>query len=108
MCLTFKKNNKQAKKPVNRFLQDDAVAGIQSLKTSIDIKLCQNPWNGLYVHYIIKSLLFLEHLTDLCHSNIVGQLMPSTFSKCKLFTDLPQTLAAEELGKDFRPFYYRL
>ena len=47
MCLTFKKNNKQTKKPVNRFLQDDASAGIRSLQASIEIKLCQNPWNGL-------------------------------------------------------------
>ena len=43
MCFTFKKNNKQTKKPVNRFLQDDAIAGIRSLQTSIEIKLCQNP-----------------------------------------------------------------
>ena len=35
MCFTFKKNNKQTKKPVNCFLQDDASAGIQSLQTSI-------------------------------------------------------------------------
>ena len=39
MCFTFKKNNKQTKKPVNCFLQDDASAGIQSLQTSIEIKL---------------------------------------------------------------------
>ena len=45
MCFTFKKNNKQIKKPVNCFLQDDASAGIQSLQTSIEIKLCQNLWN---------------------------------------------------------------
>ena len=48
MCFTFKKNNKQTKKPVNCFLQDDAGAGIQSLQTSIEIKLSQNPWNGPY------------------------------------------------------------
>ena len=35
---------------VNCFLQDDASAGIQSLQTSIEIKLCQNSWNGLYRH----------------------------------------------------------
>ena len=35
MCFTFKKNDKQTKKPVNCFLQDDASAGIQSLQTSI-------------------------------------------------------------------------
>ena len=34
MCFTFKKNNKQTKKPVNCFLQDDASAGIQSLQIS--------------------------------------------------------------------------
>ena len=39
MCFTFKKNNKQTKKPVNCFLKDDASAGIQSLQTSIEIKL---------------------------------------------------------------------
>ena len=39
MCLTFKKNNKQTKKPVNRFLRGDASAGIRSLQTSIEIKL---------------------------------------------------------------------
>ena len=36
MYFTFKKNNKQTKKPVNRlFLQDCASAGIRSLQTSI-------------------------------------------------------------------------
>ena len=39
MCFTFKKHNKQTNKPINRFLQDDASAGIQSLQTSIEIKL---------------------------------------------------------------------
>ena len=46
MCFTFMINNKQTKKPVNCFLQDDASADIQSLQTSIEIKLCQNPCNG--------------------------------------------------------------
>ena len=49
MCLTFKKNNKQTKKPFNLLLPDDASAGIRSLQTSIEIKLCQNPWDGLYI-----------------------------------------------------------
>ena len=31
MCFTFKKSNKQTKKPVNCFLQDDASAGMQSV-----------------------------------------------------------------------------
>ena len=57
MCFTFKKNNKQTKKPVNCFSQDDASAGIQSLQTSIEIKLCQNPWNGLLLlAIVIRSL----------------------------------------------------
>ena len=38
--------NHTPKKPVNRFLQDDASAGILSLQTSIEIKLCQSPRNG--------------------------------------------------------------
>ena len=46
MPFTFKKNNKQTKKPVNRFLQDDVSAGIWSLQTYIEIKLCESPWNG--------------------------------------------------------------
>ena len=38
----------QTKKPVNCILQDDASAGIQSLQTSIEIKLTvPSPWNGL-------------------------------------------------------------
>ena len=50
MCFTFKKNNKQTKKPVNCFLQDDASAGIQSLQTSIVTKLCQNPGDRLCIN----------------------------------------------------------
>ena len=46
MCFTFKNNNK-TEKPVNRFLQDGASAGIWFLQTSIVIKLCQTLWNGL-------------------------------------------------------------
>ena len=56
MCFAFKKNNKQRKKPVNCFLQEDASPGIQSLQTSIEIKLCQNPWNGLCRHLFRYSL----------------------------------------------------
>ena len=37
MCFTFMKNNKQTKKPIIRFLQDDASAGIRSLLISIEI-----------------------------------------------------------------------
>ena len=65
MCLTFKKNNKQTKKYVNRFLQDDASAGLRSLQTSIEIKLCQNPSDRLYllVRIILcKLILFLSEL----------------------------------------------
>ena len=38
MCFTFKKNDKQTKKPVNRFLQDYASAGIRFLQTSIEVR----------------------------------------------------------------------
>ena len=34
-------NIKHEKKPVNRFLQDGASAGIRSLQVTIEIKLCQ-------------------------------------------------------------------
>ena len=47
ICFIFKKSNKSTKKSVNRFLQDGARAGIRSLQTSIVIKLCQTPGNGL-------------------------------------------------------------
>ena len=57
MRFTFKKNNKQTKKPVNCFLQDDASAGIQSLQTSIEIKLCQNPGDRLYCEILISILI---------------------------------------------------
>ena len=63
MCLTFKKNNKQTKKPVNRFLQDDASAGIRSLQTSIEIKLFQNPWNGLQRVFKIPLALLAFAIT---------------------------------------------
>ena len=49
MCFTFKKNNKQTKKPVNCFLQNRASAGIWSLWTPIVTKLCQNPGDRLYI-----------------------------------------------------------
>ena len=41
MYFTFKRNNQRTKKPVNRFLQDGISAGIQSLQTSIVVKLRQ-------------------------------------------------------------------
>ena len=56
MCFTFKKN-KQTKKPVNRFLQDDANAGIRSLQTSIEIKLCQSLWNGLQTIPLMSNFI---------------------------------------------------
>ena len=37
MRFTFKKNNKQTKKPINRFMQDGASVCRWSLQTSIDI-----------------------------------------------------------------------
>ena len=54
----FQENNKQAQKPVNRFLQDGASASMRSLQTSIETKFCQIPWNGLYLDglNLIKKL----------------------------------------------------
>ena len=46
MYFTLKRNNQRTKKPVNRFLQDGASAGIRSLQTSTVIKLCQTLENG--------------------------------------------------------------
>ena len=43
MCFSIKKNNKQAKRPINCFLQDAASAGIWSLQTSIVMRPCQAP-----------------------------------------------------------------
>ena len=74
MCLTFKKNNKQTKKPVNRFLQDDASAGLRSLQTSIEIKLCQNPsdrlqkslgkvWKRKQIIFLDQAMLALINLS---------------------------------------------
>ena len=55
MCFSFKKNNKQTKKPVNCFLQDDTSASLQSLQTSIEIKLCQKPMERTIVEIISAS-----------------------------------------------------
>ena len=63
MCFTFKKNNKQTKKPVNCFLQDDASAGIQSLQTSIEIKLCQNHQN--HVNFCLLLIFHELESTDI-------------------------------------------
>ena len=41
--ITFKKNNKRTKNPVNCFLDDDASAAMSSPQTSIVIKLFQTP-----------------------------------------------------------------
>ena len=38
MHFTFKRNNQRTKKPVDRFLQDGASAGVQSLQTSIAVR----------------------------------------------------------------------
>ena len=48
MCFTFKKNNKQTKKTVNHFLQDDASAGIRSLETSIEMYV-ESAWYYLFI-----------------------------------------------------------
>ena len=60
MCFTFKKNNKQAKKAVNCFLQDDASAGIQSLQTSIEIKLPKPMERTIYIYIYIYSEKILK------------------------------------------------
>ena len=66
MCFTFKKNNKQTEKLVNRFLHFDASSGIRSLQTSIEIKLCQSPWNGLLVR--AKSVTISDTRHDRSYS----------------------------------------
>ena len=70
MYLTFKKNNKQTKKPVNRFLQDDASAGIRSLQTSIEIKLCQEfmERTTIWSHVGQPRILFIFAPSDLLSS----------------------------------------
>ena len=75
MYFTFKKNNKQTKKPVNCFLQDDASAGIQSLQTSIEIKLCQNPWNDYRCHFLAVeekfSFALIPHTKSDCSKEML-------------------------------------
>ena len=58
MCFTFKKRISRQRIPFYRFLQDGASAGIRSLQTSIVIKLCQMPGNGLKRNYPINWELF--------------------------------------------------
>ena len=57
MCFTFKKNNQQTKKPVNRFLQDDASAGKRSLQTSIELNLLKRMNNHLIMFDMDKTTL---------------------------------------------------
>ena len=80
MCFMFKKKNAQTKKPVNCFLQDDASAGIQSLQTSIEIKLCQNPWNGLsgMSQFIIHFWLIFKEISD--HFDIHQELQANGYN----------------------------
>ena len=82
MCFAFKKNNKQTKKPVNCFLQDDANAGIQSLQTSIEIKLCQNPWNGLQTYNICVGKVSADwfHNTSFISSRLANFLFSANIS----------------------------
>ena len=109
MYFTFKKNNKQTKKPVNRFLQDDASAGIRSLQTSTEIKLCQNPWNGLseacspllpakyihsFIHSFIDSFKFTQSVlqntcNDLTFLNLHTSLNKMGDIKCIFISWLP-------------------
>ena len=69
MCFTFKKNNKQTKEPVNCFLQDHASAGIQSLQTSIETKLCQKP----------MERTITQDNTKMTYSKAAIVLQPSSF-----------------------------
>ena len=57
----FQENSKQTKKPVNCFLQDDASAGIQSLQTSIEIKLPEPIERTIEFRYyfVLKRYRFL-------------------------------------------------
>ena len=66
---------------VNCFLQDDASASIQSLQTSIKIKLYQNLWNGLYRHLFWYSVPPSAQYTWLYNNISVNQ--------CKCF-EIPQ------------------
>ena len=84
MCFTFKKNNKQTKKPVNRFLQDAASAGIRSLQTSIVIKIKSAKRQGidftctltmkqcvaLFVMFILRVLQVLSELFQLIGDHV--------------------------------------
>ena len=55
------------------FLWDDASAGIWSLQTSIEIKLCQNPWNGQYMK--VRLPLVCHLLRNLYYSS-AGKMQP--------------------------------
>ena len=61
MCFTFKKSNKQTKKPVNCFLQDDASAGIESLQTSIEIKLLKPMERTIGIDQYLESFEYLNN-----------------------------------------------
>ena len=88
MCFTFKKNNKQTKKPVNCFLQDDASAGIQSLQTSIVTKLQETDCRGVNLEQ--KSHLLAAGRWSTYGANIDRQvhwfIVASAWSKNKLVT----------------------
>ena len=53
--LLLRKTISRQRNPLIVFLQDDARAGIQSLQTSIEIKLCQNSGDRLYFLSWLKS-----------------------------------------------------
>ena len=55
MYFTFKKNNKQTKKPGNGFLQNGASAWMRSLQTSIEIKFLPKFMERTSI--ILKTLL---------------------------------------------------
>ena len=89
MCFTFKKSNKHTKKPVNGFLQDGASASIRSLKTSVEIKLCQNPWNGLYFPLAFLLLEVLAYVKKL-ELNRLSSTVTNSQDKNKYCTDIMQ------------------
>ena len=75
MCFTFKKNSKQTKKPVNCFLQDYASVGIQSLQTSIEIKLPKPMAQTIEVHSLSHEQVFLYVQLKLFQSSVDGLLI---------------------------------
>ena len=96
----FKKNNKRTKKPVNRFLQDGASAGIRSLQTSIVIKLCQSQGMKFNLRLFTHVGFFSKTGSDTFRSVLIygkaQELEKSISSPCKKI-HLP-----EKVSRSFR------